>query len=224
MYNKLCVGRVLSGWLLSVLFTISLMKVCCDESSPASYQEVGSSQVKNDQIRPMVEVKTGYFIFVSSKMRKIYKDGGLDVQLSGSYPIWKWLQAYGSVEYLERHGRSIRGDQRTRIWEIPINVGLKPIIKICKQVQYYLATGPRFFFVHQHNNSSYVNRNVTDGGVGVFANTGFNFLLHEQRLLLDIFGEYSYARVHHHSSKTNVYGQGIQVGGYTFGLGLGYVF
>lgn len=208
---------------LSILFTLSLIPGFCDEYAPP-HKEVIAKQPQSDRIRPTIEVKAGYFIFANTKMRKIYNEGGVDTQVCASYPIWKWLQAYGSIEYLERHGHSRHDDQRTRIWEIPVNLGLKPVIKICDQVHYYMGVGPRFFFVHQHNNSSYLNKSVNDGGVGLFVNTGFNFFLHQRRLLVDVFGEYSYTRVHHHFSHNNVYGRCIQVGGYSFGAGLGYVF
>ncbi|MCX6989363.1 MAG: hypothetical protein NTZ52_07730 [Chlamydiae bacterium] len=40
-------------------------------------------------------------------MRKIYTDGGLDLQLSGSYPICRGLDFYTSNEYLEKSGKSL---------------------------------------------------------------------------------------------------------------------
>ena len=143
--------------------------------------------------------------------------------MSGSYPIWRWLQVYGSVEYQEVHGRSLHGHQKTSLWKIPVNLGLEAIINIYPKMQYYFALGPRYFYVHQHNDSSYVNRNINRNGVGGFANTGFLFLLC-RHLVLDVFGEYSYERTHFHSSKTNVEGRHIQIGGFTFGGGLGYAF
>lgn len=185
-------------------------------------QDGGSDNV-DYKIKPLIEIKTGYFIFASSTMRKIYDNGGIDVQLCGSYPLWKWLQIYGSIEFLERHGTSINDGQKTNIWEIPVSVGLKPVIRLCHNIHYYVALGPRYFYLHAHNQSSYVNKIITHNGVGGFLNTGFNFFPCKH-CLMDIFGEYSYERMHFHSSETNVYGKGIQVGGFSFGLGLGYAF
>jgi hypothetical protein len=213
-------SRVRARLFTSICCICLTQGVWSDQSNSPDLEESSSSHSK---VQPVLEVKGGYFFFSDAKMRKIYNKGGLDLQISGSYPIWRWLQIYGSVEYLERHGRSLHGHQKTSIWEIPVSLGLKPVITICPKVQYYFTLGPRYFFVHQHNDSSYVNRNIGRSGIGGFVNTGFAFFpLHH--LLVDVFGEYSYERVHVHSSKTNVYGRNIQVGGFSFGVGLGYAF
>jgi hypothetical protein len=176
-----------------------------------------------DEIQPTIEFKAGYFFFADGKMRKIYNEGGLDLQIAGSYPIWKWMQIYGSVEYIERHGRSLNSHQKTRIWQYPISLGLKSVAKICKSTQYYLTIGPRYFFVHTHANSSHVDKTMNQNGIGGFVGTGFNFLPTDH-LLIDVFGEYSYCKLHFHPHKKHTYGRSIQVGGFAFGVGLGYAF
>lgn len=178
--------------------------------------------------QPLLEIKAGYFIFSNSKLRKVYNKGGLDIQLCASYPLWnlanRWtLSAYCAVEYFQRSGRSIHGHQKTAVWSVPINVGIKPIYKINANLNYYFAIGPRYFYLHQHNRSSYVYKNKSRSGLGLFVNTGFNYAL-SNHFVIDIFGEYSYAKVHLHSRKSNVYTRNIQIGGFTFGGGLGYQF
>ncbi|MBI2743779.1 MAG: hypothetical protein HYX48_07685 [Chlamydiales bacterium] len=211
-------STVRTGLFISALLSAALTEGFCDSSGSADNLSKASSSIP-----PLVEAKVGYFFFADSKMRKIYDRGGLDLQLSGSYPVWRWLQVYGSIEYLERHGRSLNDHQRTSIWEIPLSLGLKPVLKICPQVHAYFTVGPRYFFVHQDNTSSYVDRDVNSNGLGGFVNTGFNFFP-IPHLLLDVFGEYSYKRIHAHSSKRNVYTREIQVGGFAFGVGIGYAF
>lgn len=179
-------------------------------------------------IDSLLEVKGGYFFFANSTMRKIYDKGGYDLQVSGSFSVATWPERYGldiyaSVEFLHCSGKTIGGNEKTSIWEIPVNLGLKPIIAICTSVQYYFAIGPRYFHLHQHNNSSTLVKNIDRNGIGLFANTGFNFFPTEH-LLIDVFGEYSYTKISFHSSKRNVFGQSIQVGGFVFGVGLGYAF
>ncbi len=176
------------------------------------------------EVMPILEVKAGYFFFANHTMRKIYDDGGLDVQLSGSCPVLDGLNLYGSVEYLSKHGRSLSGDQRTSVWMLPVSLGIKPIFFISPRIQYYFAIGPRYFYFHQHNHSSYVPTNASRNGIGGFVNTGFNFLS-RKNLLIDVFGEYSYEKTHFHSyDKTHVEGEKVQVGGFVFGGGLGYAF
>lgn len=178
---------------------------------------------------PSFEVKTGYFFFSNSTMRKVYDKGGLDLQLCASYPFWdlatRWtLNAYGAIEYFHRTGKSLNNHQRTSIWSVPINLGLKPVYEINEQLQYYFALGPRYFYIHQHNNSSYVKKHRSRNGLGLFVNTGFNYLLCDG-FLIDIFGEYSYAKMHLRSSKNSaVYTKSIQIGGFTLGCGVGHEF
>ena len=172
---------------------------------------------------PLVEVKGGYFFFTESIMRKVYNEGGFDVQLSGSYPIYKLLHIYGSVEYLEKSGHSLHGHQKTSIWEVPLSLGLQPVFPIGNHVEYYLTLGPRYFFVHAHNHSSYVPKHMQANGCGGFANTGFLFII-GKHFSVDLFGEYSYRRLHFHSKKSGTHGNTVQVGGLTFGGGLGYSF
>jgi len=178
--------------------------------------------------RPLFEAKAGYFFFSNSKMRKIYDRDGLDIQLCGSYPLCnmtcRWtLNAYGAVEYFQRSGRSINGHQKTSLWSVPINIGLKPVYAINDNTQYYFAIGPRYSYIHQHNHSLYVYRNKSRNGLGLFVNTGFNYFLRDH-FAINVFGEYSYAKTHFHSGNSRIYTRSAQIGGFTFGGGLGYEF
>ncbi len=172
---------------------------------------------------PLIEVKAGYFFFTDSVMRHVYDEGGLDVQLSGSYPFYKLLHVYGSVEYLEKSGHSINGHQKTSLWAIPLSLGLRPVFPIGDHLQVYFTIGPRYFFVHAHNHSSYVPKKMHANGCGGFVNTGVLFII-GKHFTIDLFGEYSYKRLHFHSGKPETEGHTVQVGGLTFGGGLGYSF
>jgi len=172
---------------------------------------------------PTIEFKGGYFFFSNSQLRDIYNKGGYDFQLSGTYPLYKWLDLYASIEYLRRHGYSQNGNQATAIWQIPLSLGLRAIATLHERVEYYFTLGPRYFFVHTHQDSCYVDSSLSANGLGGFANTGFNFLLCHG-FFLDLFGEYSYKKMRFHPSRPNVSARDIQIGGYTFGLGAGYKF
>jgi len=178
--------------------------------------------------QPLIEVKGGYFRFSSSKIRQIYDTGGLDVQLCASYPFQninsRWtLNTYGAVEYFHRSGKSINGNEKTELWSIPINIGLKPVYSINSNTQYYFAIGPRYLYIHQHNDSPYVYKNKSGNGFGIFVNTGFNYAPWDH-FVIDIFGEYSYAKINSHSGRAGVYATSMQIGGLTLGGGLGYEF
>ncbi len=228
LFTLLCVSVVAEVNLLSAdLPTPEIVgtqksqeKASCDPNSPPMSQE---TKICQKTYPPIIEAKAGYFFFSSSTLRKIYKKGGLDLQLSGSYPIWKYLQVYGSVEYQARSGQLLNSSAKTHIWTLPVSFGLQPVVVICQKIHYYLTLGPRYIFVHQTNDSPYLDKIVTHSGVGGFANTGFHFFP-IPHLVIDIFAEYSYKRMHFHGHRTNVVGQTIQVGGFAFGAGLGYNF
>lgn len=210
-------------------FFLSLLAISSTISaSQESYSELTQETLPCCFSQPLFEVKTGYFFFSNSTMRKVYNKGGLDIQLCASYPLWnpisRWtINAYGALEYFHRSGKSTNGHQKTSLWSVPINIGLKPVYTINANMQYYFAIGPRYSYIHQHNHSSYVYKNKSGKSFGFFVNTGFNYALCDH-FVIDIFGEYSYAKMHFHGGKPHVYTRNIQIGGFTFGAGLGYEF
>lgn len=171
---------------------------------------------------PEVELKGGYFYFSSSKMRSIYDSGGFSIQLAATAPIWRCLSLYGSVGFQEQSGRSLTFRQRTNLWKIPVDLGLKQSFYMAPMLEYYIAVGPRYFYLHQENHSDDVS-SPTYNGFGGFANTGFRFApwCH---FFLDLFGEYSFEQVHYSPHSDRSFGRTIQVGGFVFGLGFGYQF
>lgn len=179
--------------------------------------------IGEDGNSPLLEAKAGYFFFASAQMTEVYPNGGFELQLCGSYPLYKCLQIYASAGYLQAWGKSDSGKQSTTIWQIPVDLGLKSIFDLTSCVQYYLGLGPRYFYLHQHNNSSYVDNNVSYNGIGLFANMGFNFFP-TCHFFVDLFGEYAYEPAHFSSSKPEVSGGAVQMSIFTFGAGLGVAF
>ncbi len=172
---------------------------------------------------PLIEAKAGYFFFLDSKMDQIYKSRGLDLQLSASYPLKKELHLYASIEWFEKSGRSLNAHEKTTLWALPLSLGFRPMIPVSKQINYYLTLGPRYFFVYVHNDSPFIDRHMDSNGCGIFANTGFLFNLN-RHLTVDLFAEYSYAKLSFKASMPGVFGEDAQVGGLTFGGGLAYRF
>ncbi len=185
-----------------------------------------SSQVSSPS---NLEVKTGYFFFTSSRMQCVYDEGGLDVQLSGTLGFWHWMRLYGSMEYLQKSGHSLNIHQPTSIWELPLSFGLQTWIPVFtssddhKKVAFYLTLGPRYSFVFVRNHSKYVDNKMKENGIGGFANLGL-FASINPHLNFDFFGEYSYARLHFHSSHFETQGHTVQIGGLAFGAAVGYAF
>ncbi len=173
--------------------------------------------------QPLLEAKAGYFFFTDSGMRRVYDEGGIDVQLTGTYPLYRMLNIYGSVEYLEKSGHSRGAHQKTSLWEIPVSLGIQPIFRLGSCVRYYFTIGPRYVFAHAHNHSSFVPKNMHANGIAGFANTGFMFHVWKN-VNIDLFGEYSYCRLRFHGEKSGTHRHDVQIGGLTFGGGIGYLF
>ncbi|MFA6066747.1 MAG: hypothetical protein WC707_06215 [Candidatus Babeliaceae bacterium] len=175
-------------------------------------------------VTPWLEIKPSYFFFSASPMKNIYDDGGFEIQGSISVPFRYYLDLYGSIGYRKAWGHALNTCQKTSLTVVPIDIGLKPVFNFCERFYYFFAIGPRFFYFHQHNNSSYVDRIINRGGIGLFVNTGCNVLLADC-LLLGIFGEYSYEKKKIYPNKPNVFSNGnVQLGGFAFGISLGYAF
>jgi hypothetical protein len=175
-------------------------------------------RVKNS---PLLEVKGGYFIFATDKMRDIYNWGGGSLQLATSIPVWKWLSIYAAGGFQESFGRTHPFHQFARLRQIPGDLGIKTIFSAQDRIQFYLTIGPRYFYMQQKSRISDLYRTVSRNGVGCFANSGFNFYPWK-RVFIDLFAEYSYEPISSHVAHD--FGLSPQVGGFLFGGGIGYRF
>jgi hypothetical protein len=171
-----------------------------------------------------LEMKPSYFFFSASPMKHIYDNGGFQIQGSVSVPICNYFDLYGSVGHRTVHGRALNSCEKTNLTVMPIDIGLKPIFKLCERLSYFAAIGPRVFRFHQHNRSPYVDCKINGTGVGLFINAGFNAIV-KNCLLLGVFGEYSYEKKKVCPKMTNVFSNGsVQIGGFAFGASIGYAF
>lgn len=175
-------------------------------------------------LAPWLEIKPSYFLFTSAPMKDIYHKGGFQVQASTSIRVNYHLDLYGSIGYRESWGHALNTYEQTSLTIVPIDIGLKPIFNWGERGYYFFAIGPRFFYLQQKNQSPYVDSKIKAGSVGLFVNTGINFLL-RNHFLLGIFGEYSYEKKTIYPNMLNVFSGGpTQVGGFAIGLNLGYAF
>lgn len=170
-----------------------------------------------------LEIKPGYFFFANSTLRKIYH-GGFEIQGSVTSPLCGMIALYGSLGYLHAKGKSLHANQKTSISQVPLDVGFRVIADLSECAKVYFTAGPRFFYFHQRNDSTFVNRNIRANGFGFFINGGCNFVKNDC-YLFGIFGEYGFEQKSFRSSMPNVYGRpNVQIGGFTFGASIGFMF
>ena len=175
-------------------------------------------------ITPWIEIKPSYFIFSGSLMHEIYHHGGFQIQASASVPLSDYCDVYTSIGYRKAWGNALNSDENTDVMVVPNDLGIKPVVTIDEHCYYFVAFGPRFFYMHQYNDSAYINTNVHGGGIGFFINTGFDMRVTDH-FVLGIFGEYSYEKENIYATTENVYSNGpVQIGGFSVGLSFGYAF
>jgi len=175
-------------------------------------------------LTPWLEIKPSYFFFSESPMNEIYNHGCFKIQGSGSVLLNKYFGFYGSIGYQKASGRALNSGEKTSLSVVPVDIGVKLVLNSEQNFYSFFAIGPRYFSYNQHNSSSYIGCAIDGGGIGFFANTGFNFTLADC-FLFGVFGEYSYEKTITYPSRPNVFSNGsVQIGGFAFGVSFGYKF
>lgn len=170
-----------------------------------------------------LEIKPGYFFFANHTLRKIYH-GGFEIQGSVTHPLCGMIAAYGSIGYIHAKGKSLGDNQKTSISHVPLDLGFRAIAEVSDYAKAYLSAGPRFFYFHQRNDSTFVPQNVRTNGFGFFINGGCNVIKNDC-FLFGIFGEYAFEQKSFRSTIPNIYGRrDLQIGGFTFGASVGFEF
>jgi outer membrane protein W len=196
------------------------------------------------------EIKPSYFLFYSCPMKEVYNNGGFQIQGSATLPCCNYFDIYASLGYRKAKGHSVKTtftqDQTvetectetcselniknpneygcTKLTVVPVDIGLKYIFNPYSRFYCFFALGPRYFCLHQYNNSPYVDSIINKSGIGLFANAGVNLIL-GKRFLFGIFGECSYEKKTIYPKMAGVYSNGsVQIGGFAVGASVGYVF
>lgn len=170
-----------------------------------------------------LEIKPGYFFFANHILRKIYH-GGFEIQGSVTSPINGTIAWYSSIGYIHAKGKSLGDNQKTSISQVPLDLGFRAIADVSESAKAYLSAGPRFFYFHQRNDSTFVPAHVRKNGFGLFVNGGYNYISCNG-FLFGIFGEYAFEQKSFTSTIPNVQGRSdLQIGGFTFGASVGFEF
>lgn len=179
------------------------------------------------------EFKVGVFSPTSTILRDLYRDGWANYQLEFTYtpfscenPCW-WKQffLFAAGNYIYQKGESDGEDTETDIEIFPATLGIKYIYPTPWKIDFYASGGARYFFLNIDNkDEGIVRRDRARGLGGVFS---IGSLIHVYPfVLLDLFIDYSFRNF----SKNDFYDTevertaGIDIAGWTAGIGLGYKF
>jgi hypothetical protein len=183
----------------------------------------------------LVEFRPSYFYPISSELREIFGDGGVDYQLTGSFPVYsgeniclKGLSIWTAVDYIRIDGHSTVSNSKTTLQMVPVTLGAKyffPAFGRVAPIRFYLASGMKYYFLHTHNEFNLVKENVNVNGMGGVIESGFTTTFWNH-FSLDVFASYSFRSFGKPSiaKGPQVDLTGLNASGINLGLGIGYVF
>jgi hypothetical protein len=172
----------------------------------------------------LVEFKGAYFYPQSSVFRHIYHNAAL----WGPEVTFKLCdQFYGfvSADFLIKRGDSIGLHTPTKVFLIPLGVGLKYFIPF-HYGDFYVGLGFQPTRLHTNDCSPFVVREHTKWGYGGIAKFG-TYINLSCNLILDLFVDYSFVKVPFHCTQGPtgpLIPRKADISGAIFGAGLGYRF
>jgi len=185
----------------------------------------------------LLEFRPSYFYPISKGIRQAFHNGGVNYQITGAFPVYygnnAWLQGldvWAAVDYFSREGRTSGLGNKTRLRIVPLTLGLKyffPDLGTVAPVNFYVASGMKYFFVYNYTDSDYAQKNVYANGMGGVVETGFTSTV-MKHLVLDIFASYSFRTFGAPSISSSKYPAviptGMNISGVNVGGGIGYKF
>lgn len=175
----------------------------------------------------LTEGKISSFHPWSDELREIYGDTWPNYQLELNYPLWRCFYGWGSISYIQKHGRSLCIRQPTEIRIAPGTLGIKIFSSSFNllptwndQLDFYLSVGARYFSLEIKNDSNFVSRGVSKRGWGSAFTGGVLFRL-SKRWVFDTFVDLSFKRMDFTQATPYIQRYNIEVGGVTAGIGLG---
>lgn len=182
----------------------------------------------------IVELRMSYFYPSSSSFRKIFNHAKVNYELTSTIPLHlercAWTQQmnlWTAIDYFSCRGESTVLHDKSHMRIIPITIGLKYFYPLpCQQMplNFYLAGGMKYYFVHTHNHSEQVIKTIDRKGIGSVLEMGF-FTRIKNHLVLDLFVSYSFKSFGAPSHSTpDVKMTGLNISGVNIGGGIGYQF
>jgi hypothetical protein len=176
----------------------------------------------------LVEGKVAYFHPLGHRFREIYGGGALyGGEITARFSECAQWFGFLSVDYFSKRGFSIGLLTPTKVSLLPIAFGVKYFMPFANQPgDFYVGLGFQPIRVHTFDQSSFVIQKQTRWAFGGIAKVGIYLCLAEN-FLVDLFFDYSFARISQRKSLTPV-GPVIplhaNVSGLIIGIGVGWRF
>lgn len=178
------------------------------------------------------EFRVAYFSPESKRVRKIYSSNLIDYQVEISKnlcPNWSiWLD----VDYLSKNGRSEPLHDSTRIWLIPIALGVNYQFWCRNGWNAYVGAGGNYTCLRMHDHSEYVKEHISKWNFGGTFKLGIKKVFCNG-ITLNFFCDYFLQKFHFsdksrssdsHYSSCYIERNSLNVSGLKVGMGIGYYF
>jgi len=169
-----------------------------------------------------LELRASYFYSINSRFQDIYSGASLN-SIETTILTQKKQSLWASLGFLYASGNSIGNDDKTQLYALPLNFGIKYFFfKSCAQP--YLGIGIASIpFSRIHNHSYYVSHHQYGWGIGGIVKSGLILYKNESRLF-NFFLDYTYLKMsYNHTNKIVITHKG-NLNGISTGLGLGFFF
>lgn len=191
-----------------------------------------------------LEVRGAYYQPDSKSFRKVYTNHLLDYQVEAAKRVYDFFEIWGGMSWASKHGHTRRAygyfDHRfkdsTKIFVLPVSLGLKFIYPILPFIDIYVGAGVCYSFLKIKNfckehysdwglSHSPFKKGIYKNDVGGLFKAGFQFAMSDSTFL-DFFVDYYLQRFHlsHKHDRRDVFKHSIDCSGFKTGVGFGVYF
>ncbi len=162
-----------------------------------------------------VEVRSAYFLPSNNLERELYKGARFDAEVQVNKSFCNGWELWGNFTYFQKTGHSALNN-KTTLTLYPLSLGVRYVFPITFCMNAYLGAGINGTWIHLHNVDPFLQpERFSRFKVGVTGKSGLIYNITEC-IYLDAFIDYLYIPANFVNADN--------VGGFNFGLGLGYRF
>lgn len=189
-----------------------------------------------------LEVRGAYYYVPNKSVERVYTSDWIDYEVEAAKRIHPFVEVWGGVNWASKHGHTKRDyygitfKDSTKIFVLPVSLGLKLIYPLFPYVDIYAGFGICYSFLKIKNfckerysywsfSHSPFKKGIYKNEVGGVFKAGFQVAMSDSTFL-DFFVDY-YAQRFHLSHKTDlrdVFKRHVDCSGFKFGAGFGVYF
>lgn len=188
-----------------------------------------------------LEVRGAYYYVRNKTIRRAYSSHWIDYEVEAAKRIHDFVEVWGGVSWANKGGNIRQRHEgylfkdRTRIYVLPVSLGLKAIYPILPCVDVYVGGGVCYSFLRIKNvckdDYSYMGlsrspfkKEIFKNGFGGIVKLGFQYAMSDSTFL-DFFADYYIQRFQFsRKNDRDVFHHRIDCGGFKFGGGIGVYF